>query len=455
MSPASAHRFDELRPLLVLALPLIFSRIGSVLMSVVDVLSAGYLGGWAVATLGLASTTLFIAVIFPFGLLLGMDPLVSQAVGARRPDSAREALIASRWLVVVLTPLIALVYAWAPDLLLAAGQPPEYIADISTYLWIGILGTLPMLGFHVLSTYLAAHGHSRFLISVSVAANLLNLVLNYALVRGVFGFPSLGVAGLAIATVACQWLQFATVLWLLRRHGRYGHLNAPWRRPRRGMIASIVRTGLPVGAQYLLESSGFALTAFLIGRFAPEALAGHQVALNVAALFFMVALGLSGAASVRVGQAWGAGDAARARRAAWTAWGAGTLFSLVAAAFMFVGRHPIASWYLGDDPAAEVAALLLVVGAAFHVADAVQGIGFGILRGLGDTRIPVIFNAVGYYAVGIPLGLALLHWTDAGAAGLWWGLTAALFVVAALLVGRFVHQMRRAEHRPAILGLTL
>ncbi len=412
-------------------------------MGVVDTMVAGRIGPEAIAAVGLAATAYFMLFIGAYGTMLGLDPLVSRAVGASDMTASRGTLVSARWLAVLFClPIIAGTW-FAPDALRWMGEPEAVVAESEIYLAFVVIGILPRLLFHTYATYLTAHGHTAPFVLVTVVVNVVNLVCDVWFVNGGLGVPALGVAGIGAASAACRFVEFGFVLWWIRPGGRFAHLDAPWIAPAAKYVRRILWIGVPVGVQYLLEAGGFCAVTFLMGLKGELQLAGHQVALSFASVTFTVAMALSSAASVRVGQAYGRRDVEGVRQAGWTAFAVGFTLACGFAVLMWCGRGLIARAYINDPETVLVAAGFLAIAAVFQVADATQAIGFGVLRGLGDTRVPTTFNIVAYWLVGLPLGIWGAFVTGDRPEWLWWGLTIALVIVAAGLLVRFRVQVRR------------
>ncbi len=445
---AQSARGVEFSKLVQLAVPLVLARVGASAMGMVDTMVAGRISPEAVAAVGLGSASWFMVFIIPFGISLGLDPLVSQAVGAGRPSVWKSGLVATRWLSLILALPAAILVFLLPDFMEMVGQPPEVVEVLRPYMAFMAVGMLPSLLFHTYATYLTAHGHTRQFVMITVVINLLNLALDVWFVHGGLGVPALGLGGVGAATMACAFTEYFLLRAVLSPAGTLAHLQVPWRRPDPESIRKVLRTGVPVGVQYGFEVAGFTVVTFLVGLFGAQALAGHQIALNLAGMTFTVALGVGAAGSVRVGQALGAGDPAGVRRAGWTAIAVGIVFAAGSALVIWYGREWIARLYSPDPETIRMGASFLAIAAAFQFADMAQAIGFGVLRGLDDTKVPVLFNVVGYWVLGVPLGaLGAFYWSD-DPRWLWWGLTGALSLVAVSLLTRFWLLTRQLEPSP-------
>jgi len=441
---------DDLRALLTLAVPVVTVQVGMMLMGVVDTLMVGHVSPAALAAVALGNLYFFAVAIFGMGVLMGLDPIIAQAVGARdEPAIARGVQRGMLLAALLATPAMILLWP-AGQVFRWLGQPADVVPLAATYARFVIPGVLPFLFYAVLRQTLQAMGRLRAIVITIVAANLLNILLNYALVYGHFGMPALGVAGSSIATTCSRWIMALLLLGLswpvLRRHllpirPDVFTLAPLWR---------MLRLGAPIGAQFELEYGAFGLTGILMGRLGTNQMAGHQVALNLASLTYMVPLGVSAAVAVLVGQAVGRGDPMGARRSARTALLVGATFMLVTSTLFLTLPRSLAGLYTDSEAVLLMAAALLPLAGIFQVFDGIQVVASGVLRGLGDTRSPMVINIIGFWLVGIPTGLVLGFRTGLGARGLWLGLVLGLASVAVILLARVRHRLQARMGRVVI-----
>jgi MATE family multidrug resistance protein len=370
------------------------------------------------------------------GVLMALDPVVAQAVGAG--DQVGVARGVQRGLVmsVGLTVLSVLLLLPARPVLAALRQPAEVLPDAVGYVDATIAGVFPLFAFTVLRQSLQAMSRVRPIVLTVLAANVANAALNWVFIYGHLGSPALGAVGAGIATSISRWLLAFGLLAAAWRELR--PLLLPWRRDALAAapLARMFALGLPIGAQFVLEASAFNVIGLMMGWLGTAAMGGHQVAINLASLTFMVPLGVSSAAAVLVGQAVGRGDAPAARRLAAAALVCGVGFmSLTAVAFL-VAHGLLARVYSSDVEVLAVAAALIPIAGVFQVFDGTQVVAIGVLRGAGDTRTPMAVAMLGYWLLGMPASLYLGFRAGAGAAGLWWGLVVGLAVVAVILLVR-------------------
>ncbi|MDP3911612.1 MAG: MATE family efflux transporter [Gemmatimonadales bacterium] len=435
--PATPHGFRaELRAMGRLALPIVTVQLGMMLMGVTDTVMEGRVSPQALAAEALGNLYFFGAAIFGMGVLMALDPIVAQAVGA----GDRVAIARGVQRGVVLAATLSLL---AAGLLLPAGpvlrllQQPPGVADIAaSYAVIAIAGIVPFYVFGALRQSLQAMQRIAPIVGTMVIANLANVAFNYVLIFGKLGFPPLGAIGAAWATALSRWLLLGLLLLWAWRTLR-PHL-LPWRRDAfaGGPLRRMILLGAPIGVQHQLEYGVFAVVGLMMGWMGTTQLAGHQVALNFASLTFMVPLGVSAASAVLVGHAVGRGDAAEARRAAAAGLVCGVGFMCVSAVLMLALPEAIARIYTDHAAVITLAASLIPIAGVFQVFDGIQVVSIGILRGVADTRTPMVVALVGFWLVGIPVSAALGFGLGAGAPGLWWGLTAGLAMVAVILLWR-------------------
>jgi MATE family multidrug resistance protein len=413
--------------------PVALGELGWMAMTTVDTIMIGSAGPAAIGAIGIGSSAFYSFAIFGMGLLLGLDTLVSQAYGADNRDDCHRSLTQGVYLAMSLTVPLMILFAAMPPLfgVLEIVEPVRTLA--CTFIRVLSLSTLPLLLYAAFRRYLQAMGHVRPVMFVLISANLINWFFNWLLIEGHWGFPALGVAGSALSTgVARVYMAtaLAVFIWWFERGLEPGFRNL-LRAPNWPRLRRLVQLGLPAATQILLEVGAFGAAAVLAGRLTPVALAAHQIAINCASLSFMVPLGISSAAAVAVGQAVGRREWGRARRNGFIAIGLGCSFMLCSAlAFVLIPKL-ILGVYTQNPAVLFTGTGLLGIAALFQLFDGVQTIATGALRGLGETHGPMVVNLGGYWIFGLPIGYLLCFRVGLGISGLWWGLTAALVVIAA------------------------
>ena len=433
----------ELRAMIRLAVPIVAVQLGQMLMGVVDTIMVGRVSAEAIAAVALGNLYFFGAAIFGMGALMALDPVVAQAVGAGDTVAVargvQRGLVLSLGLSAVATALLLP----ARPVLALLHQPPG-VADVAaTFARVEIAGILPFYIFGALRQSLQAQKRIAPIVGAMIVGNLTNVALNYVWIYGKLGFPAGGAVGSAWATVVARWVMLALLLAVAWRSLRPQLL--PWRResldwePLRRMVV----LGAPIGIQYELEYGVFAVVGIMMGWMGTAQLAGHQVALNLASLAFMVPLGVSASAAVLVGHAVGRGDAAEARRAAAAGLVCGVGFMSASALVMLLVPTFLARIYTPDPGVVALAASLIPIAGVFQVFDGIQVVSIGILRGVADTRAPMIINVLGFWLVGLPVSAVLGFGAGGGPRGLWWGLTVGLVFVALVLIWRVRKRLSR------------
>lgn len=456
---ANARWRAELRATLSLAVPVVVVQVGAMAMGVVDTLMVGRVSARMLAAVALGNLYHFNATILATGTLMALDPVVAQAVGARDEPAIGRAMQRGLIISVLLSVFSTLLLAIAPWVLHVTRQPAEVIPDATAYVRVSMLGVLPFVAFVVLRQTLQAIGRIAPIVWTIVLANATNVFFNWVFIFGHLGSRPYGAAGSALATVIGRWTMALVLLALawreLRVHLRPLRPEALHVRP----LVRMLRLGVPIGLQQLLESAAFGAIGLLMGVLGTAEIAAHQIAITLAALTFMVPLGVSAAAAVRVGHAVGAGDREGARLAARASLVCGVGFMCLTAIVFLTLAGPLARAFTADARVIAIAVLLIPVAGVFQVFDGAQAVGAGVLRGLGDTRAPLVGMLAGYWLIGLPVSAYLGFRTPLRAAGLWWGFVASLGTVAVFLFIRtrvlFGRELQRVvvdeEHRVAEL----
>jgi MATE family multidrug resistance protein len=440
----------DLASIVKLASQIVLIQVGLILMGTVDSIMVGHVSPEALGAAALGNVYSVGWTSFGLGALLALDSVIAQALGARDPLGVARGVQRGLVLALVLTVPTSLALLTVEPALLLMRQPPELVPLASGFVHRINLGVFPLFAFIVLRQALQAHHETRAVVVTIIAANLLNVLLNYLWIYGKLGFPALGVFGSAWSTLVCRWLMPVMLLALgwrhLAPHLKHVATEVFAFRPMLRMLG----LGLPVGAQMFFEWAAFGTVAFLMGAFGTIQVAAHQIALNLSSLTFMVAVGIASAAAVIVGHAVGRGDLAGVRRSSVAALGAGVAFMTIAGT-LFIGMPAIlAGVYTRDEAVLALAMLLLPIAGVFQIFDGAQAVSLGVLRGMGDTRAPVAIAIIGFWFCGMPVSLWLAYRAGLGAVGLWWGFVAGLAAVALFLVARIRQRLRRAVARVEI-----
>ena len=432
------------RATLTLGLPLIGSHLAQMSLHVVDTIMLGWYSVEALAAGVLGASSFFVIFILGSGFAQAVMPMVASALARRDEAQVRRDTRMGMWLSIAFGVLCYPLFWWSGPILLAAGQQPDVAALSQDFLRIAGLGMIPALLVMALKSYLAALGRTQMVLWATIAAVFLNIAVNWALIFGNWGFPELGVRGAAWASIAAQMLTIAVLalyagfLPELRRF----HLFQRFWRADPVALRQVFRLGLPIGLTSLAESGLFQASALMMGWIGTYELAAHGIALEACALAFMVHLGLANAVTVRTSWADGVGNARSLRDGARVAIALSAGFGLLVVTVFLVAPEPIISVFLdlSKPGSAEIVAIgvtLLALGAMFQMADAMQVIALGLLRGIKDTRVPMWLAVISYWVIGIPAGYLLAFHAGYGAVGIWLGLVIGLTVAATLQMARF------------------
>jgi len=441
---------EEFRATLLLAWPLILSNLTMSLINATDVVLMGWLGPTqlAAATLGLNLTWGF--TLFAMGLVTASSPMMATALGAKVHSvrDVRRTFRQSLWLIAIIIVPLWLILWNAEPLILALGQQPELAAHAALFLKGYMWSALPFLLFQAMRNYLSAVERPGWILGISLVGIALNAIVSWALIFGRLGLPAWGLFGGGIGS-SLVWTALAIGLGIVlvgdRRFRRFSLFGRVWRADW-ARLARLVRLGLPIGLAMGFEGAVFSAAAYLMGLIDAESVAAHAIALQIAALTFMVPLGLGQAATVRVGRALGADDLGGVTRAGWTALILGVAFMTGTALLMWLAPAQLVGLFLDADAAnARVMSLgvsFLALAAAFQIADGAQVISAGMLRGLHDTRVPMVFALFGYWVVGLGTGVWLAFGRGWQGVGIWAGLALGLALVAVLLLARWMMRQR-------------
>jgi len=437
----------ELRDTLRLALPLVFGQLSAIGMNVIDALLAGHLDAHTLASVAIGASVWSLAIVTAIGVMMALPPSVAQLNGAGRREMIGPLFRQALWLALGLGLLLFLGIRFGGALLVARiGVDAPLLPDVTRFLHAIAFGAPALTVFFALRGLGEGVGMSRPTMYFSVLGLALLGPIGYVLMYGAFGVPRLGALGSGIATALVLWLQtIAFALYVLRsRRYRDLHLAARFEAPQLNALRELLHIGVPMGVTLLMEAGLFVAVALVIGTLGTDVVAGHQVAINVASVTFMVPLGLALATTVRVGHAVGRGDAQGVRDAGLVGIALTLCTQLVSSGLMLLLPQRIAALYTADAGVIALASQLLVLAGLFQFSDGIQVAANGALRGLKDTRIPMFITLFAYWGVGMPVGWWLAFPHGLGARGMWMGLIAGLSVAALLLSRRFWKLARKA-----------
>ena len=433
----------ELTETLGLAVPMALTQLSQIAMMATDLAFIGRLGNEAVAAAALAGTVYFVSFTIGMGLVSAVAPLAAQAFGARDSREVRRALRTGLWAALLISLPIMPFSLYGEPILLALGQAPAAAGLAQHYLFGLVWGVTPALWFMAIRGFMGAVNRPQPALWITLAAIPANALLVYPLIYGEWGFPRLELFGAGLATTTVNFGTVLASLWFATRRPpfrKYRVLGRIWRIDWR-LMRRLVTIGAPISLSFMLEYGMFSAASLLMGLIGTTALAAHQVALQVTAILFMVPYGISMSATVRVGHAIGRDDPGAVKRAGFVAILLGVVLVAGLTLAVVAGRFAIAQAFFGiaDDAGAviELTANLLLVGSTFFIADGIQTIAAGSLRGMNDTRMPLLFAAISYWLIGFTLACLLGFQTALGAIGVWVGLSVGTAIYATLLVLRF------------------
>ncbi len=437
----------EFRPMLHLAAPLALAELGWIAMGAVDTVMAGPLGPAALGAGSLGATLFYPIAIGGTGLLLGMDTLVARSFGGDDQLECRRTLVSGFWLATALAPVL-MIALWALiPLLEALGTNPAVLAHFEPYLKALLWGVAPLLYYTAFRRYLQAVNVVKPVTFAFVSANLVNVAGNYALMYGHWGFAAMGLKGSGYSTSAARLYMAAVllgaVIWNERKTGN-PLLRISWR-PHLDRLRGLAALGFPAALQMLLEGAVFGIVTVFAARLDAVSLAAHGVAINVTSTTYMVPLGISSAAAVRVGQAAGRGDSRGIAASGWSALMLAALFMGGAGCALWAVPNWIVGIYTRDTAVITAGAALLRIAAFFQLFDGLQVVATGALRGVGDTRTPMLAHFGGYWAAGLPIAYILCFPLGWGARGIWAGLSAALILIGSALVACWASKVKRLK----------
>jgi multidrug resistance protein, MATE family len=453
---------SEIKQCLMLAVPLAAAQLAQSATGFVDTVMMGWLGSQTIASGGLGAAIFTFLLFITTGIVSAVSPLAAEAYGAGKSEQVGK-IVRQGLVISLLLGIPIVIVLWnGKTLLLLLGQKAATAALAETYLRAIALGFIPGLGFAVLKSFLSALSQPQLVMITVVLGTLLNITANYVLMFGKFGLPALGLAGIGWASTLSLWTMFiALAIYSQQRFRSYRifdtSLKYTFTQENRRIFWEIFKVGLPIGGLVAVEAGLFTVVTFILGQLGTVPLAAHQIALQTAAMSFQIALGISLATTVRVGQLAGEQDLAGVRLAGYVGISLGGLSMAMAGIIFWFLPKSVVSLYLdinnpSNKDVVNLAVKLLVVAAIFQLVDGVQVTAAGALRGVKDTRIPLLIGIFAYWVVGLSTGYALGIWLGYGAIGLWWGLAIGLACAAIVLTWRFSILQSVAGDREQVTG---
>ena len=413
------------------------SQLGHILVGVADSMMVGALGAEPLAAVSLANSLVSLGLMFGIGVSIAITPLVAAADGGDttydQPQIFRHGLVINTVAGFVLAGIFissAFVLPWFQ-------QPPGVVALTAPYLIVISLSLIPFMLFQTFRQYAEGLSFTRTAMIITLSANLINVVLNYVLIYGHAGFPPMGLNGAGIATLVSRLVMAGMMAFYVIRSQWFRWTPIRIRILEKALTTHMLKIGVPTGLQYIFEVGTFSFASIMMGWLGTYALAAHQIALNLAAVSYMVATGLAAASTVRIGNQLGRRDMPNLRRVGWSALLMSTVLMSVSAGIFLAFKQVLPTLYVDEVPVIELAASLLVIAAFFQLSDGIQAVGLGILRGMADVKVPTLITLIAYWGVGLPIAYVLAFSVGWGPQGIWIGLLISLTVAAVLLVRRF------------------
>ena len=437
MSPSCSSLLRESSATLRLGAPLVIGQLSQMLLGVVDTLMVGKLGVTPLAALTFSTALFHVPLVFGLGLLTAVSVFSANARGANRPVDARESCRNGLWLASGAGIILFLISVAIIPLHHQLGQPPEVITSARNYYLYVMFSLVPTLASFALKNHADSLNRPWPPFWIFLGGVGLNVFLNWLFIYGHWGLPRMGLDGAGLATLLARFAILGMVfLWLIKdRNLREWVPHRRWFAPCREWLGKLMKVGFPASIQMLCEVSAFSVAGLLIGRFGAESLAAHQVAITLAALSFMIPLGLSMALTVRVGEVVGSSELARLRTITLSGWLLVSGYGVIAAiGFLALGSW-MASWFVEAREVIDLAARLLVIVGIIQLVDGLQVASAAMLRGMADTKFAAWMGFVAYWLIGMPCSASLAFATPLGARGIWWGLAAGL-TIAAITLGR-------------------
>lgn len=439
--PYRKHALQTLR----LAWPVVLGQLGHIVISNADTIMIGRLGPTELAASSLANSLFWVSLVIGLGVSMGISPLVAQEIGAGRESETRSLLeqgfTVGFWLSLILAGVTLLLTLVVPYM----GQNPE-VADLAIeYMYILAASAVPVMIFLVYKHFIDGFGVVMPGMLIMIVVVIFNIGFNWLLIEGNLGFPRLELVGAGWATFISRVIGMVlvvAVLWQISRFRDFRKLPNPFKVDW-GPIRKILKIGLPTGFQLLFEIGAFSGAVVLAGWIGEKEQSAHQIAISMAAITYMVYSGIAAAASIRVGNLYGARDLTEARRAGEVAMVLGIVFVLLSVLTFVLGQAAFPTYYIKDPEVIGIASTLLLIAAAFQFGDGIQAIAMGILRGMSDVNIPTVITFNAYWVVGLPMGYIFAFPLDLGVNGLWYGLTLGLSVSALFLSLRFWALIRK------------
>lgn len=422
-----------------LAYPVMLSQLGQVLVGVADSMMVGRLGAEPLAAASLANSIFFVVLMFGIGVSMAITPLVAMADGNDNPKKISK-IFNHGFVINMLTGfMLFLIIVFFSPMLNFLNQPKEVVVLAIPYLAIITLSLLPFMFFQTFKQFAEGLSQTEQAMYITLLCNALNVFLNWIFIYGKFGIPAMGLNGAGWATLISRVIMGMAIAYYVWKSKRYKpfELSFGFKNLNFPMVSKLLKIGVPTGFQFIFEVGAFSSAAIMMGWIGVNALAAHQIAINLASISYMMASGLSAAAMVRVGNQLGRKDIISLREAGFTVFAMVTMFMSISAIIFIAFREFLPSLYIDDMEVIKMSATLLIIAGLFQLSDGIQVVGLGALRGMSDVKIPTIVTLVAYWVIGLPLGYLFAFSWGMEEVGIWIGLLTGLTLTGILLLYRF------------------
>ncbi len=422
-----------------LAYPVMLSQLGQVLVGVADSMMVGQLGAVPLAASSLANSIFFVVLMFGMGVSMGITPLVSKADGKGKSKRISQLFQHGLWMNIATSVVLTLLLVGLGEILYFLDQPAQVVDQAIPYLWVITASLFPFMIFQNFKQFAEGLSQTRQAMYITIFCNVINIALNWVLIFGKLGFSEMGLMGAGYATLISRILMPILMGLYVLKSRRYQvfDLSLGIKKFSRLLFVKILNIGVPTGFQYIFEVSAFSAAAIMMGWIGVNALAAHQIALNLAAISYMMASGLSTAGMIRIGNQIGKGDMKTMRDAGMMVFKMVLVFMSMSALIFILGRFFLPTLYIDDPEVISLAATLLIIAGLFQLSDGAQVVGLGVLRGMEDVRVPTIVTLLAYWVFGLPLAYLLAFPLGLNEVGIWYGLLIGLSFTAVLLFIRF------------------
>jgi len=435
----------EISQTVKLAAPVAIGQLGHIAMGVVDSMMVGQVGAVPLAAASLVTGIFFLILVIGFGVAFAVTPLTAISKGAGKNDECGTVLREGFILNFLIGLILFAVLYFAADFLIYLNQPPDVTAEATVYLRVLSFSVIPMLLFQNHRSFSEGLSFVSPPMYIAIFANFANAFFNWVLIFGNLGFPAMGLEGAGIATLFTRSLMMIAMLIYIHRSQKFKiYLNGFFKKKLDlKLMKKILDIGLPSGFQYFFEVAAFSFAAVMVGWIGSYQLAAHQIAINLSSVTYMIILGISSAGSIRVAEAYGMKSSSKVRRAGFSALLIALVFNIITAAAFFLLRDVLPTFYNDNENVLILASQLLIIAGFFQIFDGAQATDLGILRGMKDTKKPLLVTVFAYWVIGIPFGYYLAFNQNFGAVGVWIGLTIGLAIVGILLTLRFHLKTKR------------